>query len=246
VQNPQWGKFWLAAVGAYAWEGVNPLPPELWLLPRWSPFHPGKMWCHCRMVYLPMSYIYGGKLTAPLGERARALRRELFPPAAPYERVDWLAHRNTVAAIDLYAPHTWAVDAAMAALVAWERWAPRWLRAPLLRAGMAFALEYCEAEDEATNYVCIGPVNKAVNMLVALHAHGARSGQFARHLARVDDYLWVAEDGMKMQGYNGSQLWDTAFATQGLAASGLAGLPGVRVVRHVLNREPGRRGMPAG
>lgn len=28
------------------------------------------------------------------------------------------------------------------------------------------------------------------------------------------DYLWVAEDGMKMQGYNGSQLWDTAFAVQ--------------------------------
>lgn len=35
-----------------------------------------------------------------------------------------------------------------------------------------------------------------------------------RHLARVPDYLWVAEDGLKMQGYNGSQLWDTAFAVQ--------------------------------
>jgi cycloartenol synthase len=30
----------------------------------------------------------------------------------------------------------------------------------------------------------------------------------------VYDYLWVAEDGMKMQGYNGSQLWDTSFAVQ--------------------------------
>jgi hypothetical protein len=30
----------------------------------------------------------------------------------------------------------------------------------------------------------------------------------------VHDYLWVAEDGLKMQGYNGSQLWDTAFAVQ--------------------------------
>jgi squalene cyclase len=28
--------------------------------------------------------------------------------------------------------------------------------------------------------------------------------------------LWVAEDGMKMQGYNGSQLWDTVFATQAI------------------------------
>lgn len=35
-----------------------------------------------------------------------------------------------------------------------------------------------------------------------------------RHLPRVYDYLWLAEDGMKMQGYNGSQLWDTSFAVQ--------------------------------
>jgi squalene cyclase len=57
VQLPQWGKFWLAVLGCYEWAGVNPIPPELWLLPRWLPFHPGKMWCHCRMVYLPMSYM---------------------------------------------------------------------------------------------------------------------------------------------------------------------------------------------
>lgn len=38
---------------------------------------------------------------------------------------------------------------------------------------------------------------------------------------RLFDYLWVAEDGMKMQGYNGSQLWDTAFAVQvGVALQG--------------------------
>jgi squalene cyclase len=57
VMNPHWGKFWLATLGVYDWAGVNPIPPELWLLPRWFPFHPGKMWCHCRMVYLPMSYV---------------------------------------------------------------------------------------------------------------------------------------------------------------------------------------------
>lgn len=35
------------------------------------------------------------------------------------------------------------------------------------------------------------------------------------------DYLWLAEDGMKMQGYNGSQLWDTCFAVQAMADTGL-------------------------
>ena len=60
----------------------------------------------------------------------------------------------------------------------------------------------------------IGPVNKAVNMLAVALASGRDSAALQRHIARIDDYLWVAEDGMKMQGYNGSQLWDTAFAAQ--------------------------------
>jgi squalene cyclase len=57
LNAPHWGKFWLSVLGVYEWEGVNPIPPELWLLPVWFPFHPAKMWCHCRMVYLPMSYV---------------------------------------------------------------------------------------------------------------------------------------------------------------------------------------------
>ena len=43
-----------------------------------------------------------------------------------------------------------------------------------------------------------------------------------RHIPRLYDFLWVAEDGMKMQGYNGSQLWDTTFAVQAICATGLA------------------------
>lgn len=27
---PSWGKFWLATLGLYRWDGLNPLPPELW------------------------------------------------------------------------------------------------------------------------------------------------------------------------------------------------------------------------
>lgn len=54
---PSWGKFWLAAMNLYGWEGLNPLPPEMWLLPYWLIIHPGRYWCHCRMVYLPMRYL---------------------------------------------------------------------------------------------------------------------------------------------------------------------------------------------
>jgi squalene cyclase len=129
----------------------------------------------------------------------------------------------------------------------YEKWAAvvAWSRAfPCLSArarGNAFALRYMAAEDECTNYICIGPVNKAMNMLCVWAganvgasagasvggAGGSASGPsrgvwtpaFKKHLLRCDDYLWLAEDGLKMQGYNGSQTWDTTFAVQAMVAA---------------------------
>jgi cycloartenol synthase len=64
VNVPSWGKFYLCVLGVYGWEGLNPVPPEAWLLPyAFNPLHPGRFWCHCRMVYLPMSYLYGKRAT---------------------------------------------------------------------------------------------------------------------------------------------------------------------------------------
>ncbi|KAF3775945.1 Cycloartenol synthase [Nymphaea thermarum] len=37
---PSWGKMWLSVLGVYDWSGINPLPPEMWLLPYFLPFHP--------------------------------------------------------------------------------------------------------------------------------------------------------------------------------------------------------------
>ena len=31
---PSWCKFWLCVFGVYEWQGLNSIPPELWLLPR--------------------------------------------------------------------------------------------------------------------------------------------------------------------------------------------------------------------
>jgi lanosterol synthase len=37
---PSWAKFWMCVLGVYDYEGLQPLSPELWILPRWLPFHP--------------------------------------------------------------------------------------------------------------------------------------------------------------------------------------------------------------
>ena len=62
TNTPSWGKFFLSILGVYEWQGCNSLLPEVWLLPRWVPFHPGRYWCHSRMVYLPMSYCFGHRI----------------------------------------------------------------------------------------------------------------------------------------------------------------------------------------
>jgi hypothetical protein len=63
VMTSSWAKFWLCMIGCMDWKGHNSVPPEMWLLPNWFPFHPGRLWCHCRMVYLPMGYLYGSRFT---------------------------------------------------------------------------------------------------------------------------------------------------------------------------------------
>ncbi len=87
VKCPSWAKFWLAVLGVYDYRGCNSVPPEMWLLPAWFPFHPARLWCHCRMVYLPMCYLYGRRFSGDATPLVLALRKELY--VTPYESVDW-------------------------------------------------------------------------------------------------------------------------------------------------------------
>eukprot|EP00854_Cymbomonas_tetramitiformis_P022865 gene22865-27634_t len=48
---PSWGKFWIAVLGCYSWNGLNPMPPEMWLLPYALPVHPGNLF-NCVMNWV--------------------------------------------------------------------------------------------------------------------------------------------------------------------------------------------------
>eukprot|EP01134_Creolimax_fragrantissima_P003456 CFRG3456T1 len=212
---PQWGKFWLCTMNIFQWEGMNSLLPEMALLPRWFPLHPCRMWSYCRTVYMPMSYVYGLKFQADASDPLiQSLREELI--FQPYESVDWTKHRNHVAKEDLYTPHTWILDIAFKMFNMYEAVAPKFIR--------KWALDWTYTvgvtkEDENTNYIDIGPVNKMMNMLSVFLTKGKDSDEFRKHVYRLDDYLWMGKDGMKMNGTNGSQLWDTSFMVQGLIES---------------------------
>lgn len=212
--SASWGKFALAVLGLHGWEGLHPVPPELWLLPDSLPMHPSRLWCHARMVYLPMSWLYGRRASAPADALVEALRRELYP-GEPFERIDWHAARDTCSPTDRYVPHSPLLQAVNHTLGAYERVRSRALRDRAL----AHVLDHLRAEDAATDYICIGPVNKLYNTLT-WHFAAPGGPEVRRHLARLPDYLWHAPDGIKMQGYNSSELWDTAFAAQAALATG--------------------------
>jgi len=118
VGTPSWGKFWLCVLGAFEWSGVNSLFPEMWLLPYFLPFHPGRYWCHCRMVYLPMSYLYGVRFVGPITPLVQSLREEIF--VEQYDQIKWASIRSQVAIIDKYTPQALVLKLIYAALNAYE------------------------------------------------------------------------------------------------------------------------------
>ena len=90
--SPGWGKFWLCILGVYDWDGVDPLTPEFWLLPYALPVHPARFWCHCRVVYLPMSHLYGKRAVGEVTSLVLQIREELY--LEKYSEIQWYKFRG--------------------------------------------------------------------------------------------------------------------------------------------------------
>lgn len=211
---PSWGKFVLCLMGLYEYSGMNPVLPELWLLPKWVPIQPGNLWCHCRVVYLPMSYLYGIKARTPSTPLLEAIRDELYDGG--YDAIDWPAQRNNVARTDLHTPHNFVLDTVNTIQEGFERRVPRRLRQKALDE----VLDHIHHEDITTHYIDIGPVNKLFNAVCWQFADNGEE-ELRKHHERFEDYLWRSDEGIKVQGYNSTELWDSAFALQAIAEARL-------------------------
>uniref|UniRef100_A0A0D9WQ51 Squalene cyclase C-terminal domain-containing protein n=1 Tax=Leersia perrieri TaxID=77586 RepID=A0A0D9WQ51_9ORYZ len=88
-----------------------------------------------------------------------------------------------------------------------------WPLNKLRGAALSILMKHIRYEDESTNYINICPINKALNM-ICCWIENPNSDAFKLHLPRIYDYLWVAEDGMTAQVYDGCQSWETAFIVQ--------------------------------
>ncbi|UNI18563.1 Lanosterol synthase [Purpureocillium takamizusanense] len=217
VNAPHWAKFWLAVLGVVDWDIVNPVPPEIWLLPDWVPIAPWRWWIHIRMVFLPMGYLYSKKWSCEETDITRGLKQELF--VQPHDQIVWAAHRNSISAIDNYHPKSWLLNSVNWLLV--NVYNP-YLRLNFIKErAEAWVSEQVDMEDANTDYANLAPVNAPMNTLVCYVRDGSDAPSFKRHIERLPEFLWVKDEGMLCNGTNGVQCWDTAFLIQAVFEAGL-------------------------
>lgn len=217
--SPQWAKIWLSVIGVYDWSGNNPVIPELWSVPHFLPIHPGRFWCFCRMVYMPMAYIYGRKFVGPITPTILALREELYNK--PYSEINWNMARTSCAKEDLVYPPSWLQNIASACLNKFvEPVLSRWPFNKLRKSALSSLMDHIHYEDENSNYIGLCPINKVLNM-ICCWIENPNSYSFKQHLPRILDFLWISEDGMKAKVYVGCHSWETALIAQAFCSTSL-------------------------
>lgn len=208
---PTWGKFWLALLDLYDYRGLNSVPPELFLLPEWLPFHPRRYYCHTRQIYLAIAYLYGSRFRAVLPEGLRdSLRQELY--REDYAGIDFASLRHTLASSDVYVPITPLLRGIYDLLAGYEKIHNKLLRGK----GLALCLEHIVHEQKISNYQGISPVSSLLNCL-ALFVADPQHPELAPSLAGIESWRWQdEEEGLRYVGAH-SNTWDTAFVLQALA-----------------------------
>ncbi|KAF3956398.1 hypothetical protein CMV_018468 [Castanea mollissima] len=177
----------------------------------------GKMSSLSRLIYMPMSYLYGRRFVGEISSLIQSLRQEIY--IEPYHQINWQKTRNMCAKEDLYYPHPLVQDMLWEFLYkVGEPLFSSWPFSILREKALKVAMEHIHYEDENSRYLCIAAGQKVLCLLTCW-VEDPNSEAYRFHLARVKDYLWIAEDGLKIQG-TPSQTWITSFAIQAIISCG--------------------------
>ena len=208
---PTWGKVWLAVLGLYDWKGVDPILPELWLLPGRLPIHPANYYCHTRSIYMGLAALYAGRVVAGSTARLDQIRRELYP--AGYAEIDFRTHASRVRTEDAPYQASRPLRFAYGLSRLYER-----LDLHAIRLRALERLRRRMRDDlEASDYMALSPVNGLL-AIVALWFHDPGDPHVARAIDALEVWFWEDEcEGARVAGA-GSVCWDTSFALQALAS----------------------------
>jgi lanosterol synthase len=212
IPIPSWGKFWLAMLNLYDWRGVNPILPEIWLLPQWVFAHPANYYCHTRLIYLGMAYIYASKFQVPLTALIQELREELY--LKDYQQIDFNRARSSLRMAEIYSPPSWALRLFYNLAAIGDRFHLK----PLRQKIMAQMLDQVRFELQTTDYTCISPVSGLLN-IISLWLNNPQDADFSQACDRFEGWFWEDETaGLRIAGAR-SSTWDTSFAIQALQAA---------------------------
>ncbi|TVU51660.1 hypothetical protein EJB05_03100, partial [Eragrostis curvula] len=162
VTTPQWGKILLSVIGVYEWAGNKPVIPELWLVPRCLPIHPGRFWCFTRITYMSIAFLYAKRFVGPITPTILALREELY--SLPYGKINWNKARNSCAKEDMHHQPSAIYRSISTCLTMFvEPVLNCWPFNKLRERALNHILEHIHYEDETTQYIGLCPVTKVVD-----------------------------------------------------------------------------------
>jgi len=206
---PTWGKVWLALLDLYAWDGVNPILPEIWALPSRVPVHPANYYCHTRSIYLGLAVLYGQRFVATRAPIVDELRAELY--GGRYDTIDFAACANDTREED--AP--FRASAPLRVVFALSRLYERFQSKSIRRRLLCQLRERMRQDLRASGYLSLSPVNGLLSIL-ALWAEDPSDVDLRHAVDKLDSWFWEdAREGSRVAGA-GSVCWDTSFALQAL------------------------------
>ncbi|KAL4878125.1 terpenoid cyclases/protein prenyltransferase alpha-alpha toroid [Aspergillus karnatakaensis] len=219
-----WAKFWLAMLGLYSWEGTDPYPVEMWLLPEWVPISPWKWFIIPRHVYLAMSYLSTKGFTIPSNPLLDEIREENF--VEPYEQVDFVAYRDTSVQRSREQRKPWIL-----VVLNWilhNIWFA-WLRpSSWVKRGLHEIWKVIEESEKATNSAGIISVDCFLNMIAFYAKEGPESEGLHRIHNASFEYPWKSPQGVQVMSVHGGHTWETALALQAYADAGVTDVPELR------------------
>ena len=213
-------RIWLAMLGAWPWESLPMMPPELIFLPPRAPLSIYRFGCWARQTIVALTVVMSHR-------PARSLPFDLDElSAAPGNGPADVAAAQVEAPLRKplrYEPITGAGFAAIdRALHAWEH-LPRWFlpRTIMRRAALDAAERWIVRRQEADG--CWGGIQPPiVYSIIALHLQGYALDHpvLAAALAGIDGFVIEDAAGRRIEACQ-SPVWDTALSVIALADAGL-------------------------
>jgi squalene-hopene/tetraprenyl-beta-curcumene cyclase len=216
-------RIYFALFGLFPWSAVPILPPELVLLPRWSPIniYSFASWARGTIVPLLVLFHHRPLFSLPNGEK---------------QDNDWLDHlwhdprakhvRHSEPFVQVLLKHglSWksffaAVDGALRQYDKRRSWLGARIREHAVAACVRWIVEHQEADGDWA-----GIFPPMVNGVLALYAHGYAidSDAISRGLRAIDRFTLEDASGVRVEACQ-SPVWDTALMTIGLLDCGAGG-----------------------